>query len=56
MSFGGGIEILKARVRTSVSVFLVPADVGVELSAPSKGLCLPACHHALNHNDNRLNL
>lgn len=40
----------------SVSLLLLPAEPDVELSATSLALCLPVCHRASCHNNNRINL
>jgi hypothetical protein len=37
-------------------LFLLPADLDIELLAPSPALCLPICHHALHHENNGLSL
>ena len=42
--------------KPSVSFFLLPVDVDVELSTTSPVPCLHACHHASHHDDNGLNL
>jgi hypothetical protein len=39
-----------------VSLSLLPADLDIELSAPSSAPCLLACHHAYYHDNNDLNL
>jgi hypothetical protein len=49
-------EVSKAQARPSVSLFLLPTDPDVELSATSPTSCVPACHHVSHHNDNGLNL
>jgi hypothetical protein len=38
------------------SLFLLLANPGVELSAPSSALCLPVGGHASHHDNNGLNL
>ena len=40
----------------SLSLFFLPEDSDVELSAPSLAPCLPAYHDASHHVDNGLNL
>ena len=39
---GVGMALLE---EVCLSYFLLPASLGVELSAPSPEPCLPACHH-----------
>jgi hypothetical protein len=39
----------------ALSLFLLTADLNVELSATSPAPCLPVFHHASRHDDNRLN-
>ena len=56
MSLGMAFDISDAQARTSVVVFLLPADPDVELSAPSPAPCLPVCHPVSRHDDNGLNL
>jgi hypothetical protein len=40
-----GFGVSNAQARPSVSVFLLPVDPDVELSATSPAPCLPACQH-----------
>ena len=58
VSLGTDFEVSEAQARPRVfhSLFLLPMDQDVELSAPSPALCLPACCHASSHDDNGLNL
>jgi hypothetical protein len=49
-----GFEVSKVPARPRVSLFLLPVDLDVELSASSTS-CLPVCHHASHHDDNGLN-
>ena len=58
MSLGRGFEVsdVQARCSVSLSLFLLPADPDVELSAPSPAPCLSAHYHASCHDDNGLNL
>lgn len=52
MSLGMGFVVSKAHDRTSLFLFLLPADqdVGLAFTSPY----LPVCHNDLCHNDNRL--
>jgi hypothetical protein len=49
-------QMLKPGPSLSDSLFLLPVDPDVVLSATSPALCLPVCHHVSNHDDNGLNL
>lgn len=60
--FGGnvplrvGFGVSKAQARPSGSLFLLPVDPDIELSANSPTPHLPEYHHSPRHNDNGLNL
>jgi hypothetical protein len=41
-----GFEVSKANSKPGVSLYLSPADLDVELSAPSPATCLAACCYA----------
>lgn len=56
VSVGVGFEVSKAQARPSGSLFLLPADLDIELSATSPTPHLPAYHHAPCRKDNVLNL
>lgn len=56
VSLEEGFEISNVQVKPSVSLFLLPVDPNVELSATSSALCSPAWHHASCCDDNELNL
>jgi hypothetical protein len=56
VSFGVDFEVSNAQARLSVSLFLLPADLGVEREATSSVPCLPTCHHASCHDNNEVNL
>jgi hypothetical protein len=43
MSLGVGFEVSEAQARPNVTLFLLPADPDVELSAPFPAHCLPVC-------------
>lgn len=49
-----GVE--EAKVGPDISLFLLPVDLGVELSATSPAPYLPVSHHAPCYGDRRLNL
>jgi hypothetical protein len=51
-----GSEDLIIHVVPSDSLFLLPEDADVELSAPSPALHLSIYHHAFHYADNGLNL
>jgi hypothetical protein len=55
MLLGVGFGVSNAQARSSVTLFLLPANPDVELSATSPASCLPACHHASCYDDNGLN-
>lgn len=44
-----GSEVSKAQVRPSVSLFLLPVDLDIELLATSPAPCLTACCHTSHH-------
>lgn len=48
---GVGIEVSKAQARVSGSLFLLPVDLDIELSATPPVSCLPACHYIPHHDD-----
>lgn len=54
VSLGMGFEVSEVQAKPSVSVFLLPAGLDVELSAPSPTPRLPAFYHASCHDDNGL--
>ena len=56
MSLGLGFEVSEAQARPSISLFLLPDNLDVELSAPLPAPCLPVCHHASHYDHKRLNL
>jgi hypothetical protein len=56
MSPGVGFEVSEAQARPSVTLFLLPADPDVGLSAISTASSLPSCCHVFYHDDNGLNL
>lgn len=56
MSLGVEFEVWEAQARTGVTLFLLPADPDIELSAVSLAPCLPECHHASCRDDNGLKL
>lgn len=44
MSLGGvGFDVSKSQARPSISFFMLPVNLGVELSATSPALCLLVC-------------
>jgi hypothetical protein len=51
-----GFEVSGAQARPSDSLFLLPADLDVEILTTPQALCLPACHRAPHHDENVLNL
>lgn len=53
---GVGFETPRAQARLSGSLFLVPENPDIELSATSSVPCLPECHYASHNNDNEMNL
>lgn len=53
--WGVNFEVSNAQTRPCVSLFLLPVDLDVELSATSAALCLSVCHHDFHHGDNGLN-
>lgn len=55
VSLGVGFAGSKFQVGSSVSLFLLPEDLDVELSATLPPPCLPVCHQSW-HADNGLNL
>ena len=53
--WGWALRFQNVQARPSVFLFLLPADLNVELITIFPALCLPGCCHASCHNDNRLN-
>jgi hypothetical protein len=56
MSLEAGFEVSDAQAMPSVTLFLLPANPDVELSATCVAPCLPVCYHASCHDNNGLNL
>ena len=54
--WGVGFRVSKVQVYPSVSLFLLPMNSDVELSAISPAPCLPVCCHDSCHDDNGLTL
>ena len=51
MSLEVDFEVSQYHDRLSVSLFLSPVDLDVELSATPLAQCLPPCHHASHRDD-----
>ena len=56
MRVGFEFSNAQATPRVPQSLLLLPEDQDVDLSAPSRGLCLPVWHLASRHDDNGLSL
>ena len=58
MSLRVGFEVSKAQAspRVSLSLFQLPVDLDIELTAIFLTPCLPLCHHGPHHNDDGPNL
>ena len=56
VSVGMVFEVSNAQARPLVTLFLLPADLDVELSDTSPAPSLLAYHHASHHDNNGLNL
>lgn len=54
MSLGVDFEVSEAQARPSDSLFVLSADLDVELSAPCPAPCLPEGHHAPHHDNTGL--
>ena len=55
VTMDAGFEVSKTQARPSISLFLLPVDQDVKLSATSATFFLPVCHQASCHDDNGLN-
>lgn len=56
VSLAVAFKVSKAQARLSVSLPILPVDIGVELLDPSLVSHLPVCCHAPHHVNNVLNL
>lgn len=56
VSLGLGFEALKALAMPSVTPFMLPDELDVELSTPYPVPYLPVCCHVSRHDDIELNL
>lgn len=54
--WGWALGFQKLKLGPVALSFLLPGNLGLELSATSAALCLYLCYHASNHDDNGLSL